>query len=108
MNAQHALLFSLLLVSLAGCEAMQSGAPSINPQMTRAAASNGDSVETIATGRRLLATRCTSCHSLEPIGKFTPAQWEANVHRMANRAGLSEQEAQKITAYLVAARESPQ
>jgi hypothetical protein len=101
------ILFSALFVAgLAGCEAMKSGAPAINAEMTKAAAANGDSIETLATGRTLLATRCASCHSLEPIAKFTPAQWEASVLRMANRSGLSEPEVQKITAYLVAARES--
>lgn len=106
MKAWNILFFSFLVAGLAGCEAMKSGAPAINAEMTKAAAANGDSLETLATGRRLLATRCASCHSLEPIAKFTPAQWEANVLRMANRAGLSEPEAQKITAYLVAACES--
>jgi mono/diheme cytochrome c family protein len=97
---------AILLAGFAGCEAMQSRAPAIGAEMAKAAAANGDSTETLAAGRRLLATRCVSCHSLEPIAKFTPAQWEANVLRMANRSGLSEAEAQKITAYLVAARES--
>lgn len=100
------LLFSLLASGLAGCEAMKSGAPALNPEMTKAAMANGDSIETLAAGRSLLATRCTSCHSLEPIAKYTPAQWKANVLRMEDRAGLREQETQKIIAYLVAARES--
>ena len=103
---QPFLFSSLLVAALSGCEAMTSGAPAINPQMTKAAAANGDSIETIAAGRSLLATRCASCHSLEPIAKYTPAQWKANVLRMADRAGLREQETRKITAYLVAVRES--
>lgn len=103
---QTYLYFSLLASGLAGCEALKSGAPAINSQMTKAAMANGDSIETLAAGRSLLATRCTSCHSLEPIAKYTPVQWKANVLRMANRAGLREQETQKIIAYLLAARES--
>ena len=100
-------LFSALLVAgLAGCEAMKSGAPGISPEMTKAAAANGDSIEVLADGRRLLATRCTNCHSLAPIANFAPAQWEANVLRMANSSGLSGPEMQAISAYLVAARES--
>jgi mono/diheme cytochrome c family protein len=100
------LFSSLLVAGLVGCEAMESGAPVINPQMTKAAAANGESIETIAAGRRLLATRCTNCHSLEPIAKYTSEQWKVNVLSMADRAGLREQETQRITAYLVAARES--
>jgi nitrate/TMAO reductase-like tetraheme cytochrome c subunit len=100
-------LFSSLVASaLSGCEAMKSGAPAIDAEMTKAALSNGDSIETLAAGRRLLATRCTSCHSLEPVERYPAAQWEANVLRMADRAGLREQDTQKVIAYLVAARES--
>lgn len=60
----------------------------------------------LAEGRNLLAIRCTSCHSLMPLSAYTPAQWTANVHKMAARARLTPDEATKVTAYLVAARES--
>ena len=100
------LFVPLLVIGLAGCEALKSGAPPINPEMTRAAAANGDSMETLSNGRRLLAQRCTNCHGLEPIVKYTPEEWRTNVHRMADRAGLSEGDVHQVTSYLVAARES--
>jgi len=107
MPAHRTFLFaSLLVIGFAGCEAMKSGAPAVNPEMTRVATANGDTLETLATGRRLLAMRCTSCHALAPIPKYSPAEWRTNVFRMANRAGLNEAETKQIAAYLVAARES--
>jgi len=85
---------------------MKSGAPAVNPEMTRAAAANGDSIGTLAAGRRAFATRCTSCHAPVPIAKYNSAEWRAKVLRMSDRARLNEAEAKQITAYLVAARES--
>lgn len=99
-------LIPLVVAGLAGCEALQSGAPPINPEMVRVAAARGDSMETLAVGRRLLAMRCTGCHALEPISNYTSAEWQANVRDMADRAGLNEQQVRQITSYLVAARES--
>lgn len=99
-------VMSLVVAGFAGCEAMQSGAPAITPAMMRAAAVHGDSPETLATGRRLLAMRCTTCHALEPVANYTSAEWRANVRDMADRAKLTEAQIRQVTAYLIAARES--
>lgn len=96
----------LFFIGLAGCEALKSGAPSLTPKMVRVAVANGDSIETLETGRRLLSTRCTACHSLEPLAKYTSAEWQTNVHHMANRAKLDGEQERQITAYLTSARES--
>lgn len=104
--APHWKLAFLLTMGLMGCEAMKSGIPAINPAMTRAAAANGDSIDTLVDGRRLFASRCISCHTPEPIEKYTSAEWRSNVLRMANRAGLDEAEISRISAYLAAARAS--
>lgn len=100
------LFVPILVLGLEGCEAMKSGAPPVSPEMARAAADSGESMETLVEGRRLLATRCTSCHALEPISHYTPAEWRTNVHRMAERSGLNGTEERQIASYLAAARES--
>jgi hypothetical protein len=97
---------SLVALVLAGCAVMQSGAPEITPAMIRAAGERGQPPETLASGRRLLAMRCTSCHALEPVAKYSVSEWKMNVQKMSGRAGLDASEALQITSYLVAARES--
>jgi hypothetical protein len=62
--------------------------------------------ENLATGRNLLLTRCISCHSLVPIGKFSAQRWPELAASMSERASLNETERAQITAYLVAARKS--
>lgn len=96
----------VLLLALAGCEVLQNGAPPVTPAMTRIAGESGEPAESLFEGRRLLAQRCTNCHALEPVSKYSAVQWTGNVRRMAGRARLSETETREITAYLVAARKS--
>jgi cytochrome c2 len=58
---------------LAGCVGIESVAPVVGPEMVRVA-SVGTGINTLQQGRTLLANRCTSCHSLEPIAKYTPSE----------------------------------
>lgn len=103
---QKFLLLVLPVLGFAGCEAMRTGVPAVTPEMAREALENGDSIETLAAGRRLLAMRCTNCHAPAPVAKYTPAEWQRHVFRMADRAGLDEVQTKQVAAYLVAARES--
>ena len=99
-------LFILLpVVVLAGCAGIEAVAPVVRPEMVLAAGGGVD-IETLQEGRRLLANRCTSCHSLEPVAKHTPSEWVEIVHKMSKRSGLSPEEEKKVAAFLVAARSS--
>ena len=95
-----------MVLLLAGCASFQAGAPAITPEMTKVAMSAGDSFEKLEKGRRLLATRCTTCHALEPVAKYTIQEWREIVCDMADRSGLKEEEQQEIQAYLNAARQA--
>ncbi len=98
---------SILPLVVAGCGAAGSGAPVIGPEMMRVALARGETPELLAEGRRLLVTRCISCHGLEPVAKYTSAEWREIVDRMADRSGLDAGQAGKISSYLSAARDSP-
>ena len=74
--------------------------------MARAGAVGGSSPADLEAGRVLLTRRCTSCHALEPIARYSVAEWKANVAEMAERSGLNGQEARQVAAYLCAARQS--
>lgn len=51
-----------------------------------------------------MAMRCTSCHSLEPIVKYTAEEWLDIVDDMADRSGLDEIEEAQVANYLKTAR----
>ncbi len=93
-------------VLVGGCASFREGAPEITPAMTRMGQASGDSFEKLVAGRRLLAMRCTTCHALEPVTKYTVQEWEGIVQDMADRSGLKNEEQQEIQAYLTAARKT--
>jgi uncharacterized membrane protein len=93
-------------VLVGGCASFREGAPEITPAMTSLGQASGDSFEKLVTGRRLLATRCTTCHALEPVSKYTVQEWGGIVEDMADRSGLKNEEQQEIQAYLAAARKT--
>lgn len=95
-------LILLFALALCGCGSIETTAPPVTDALSRGA--GGVPAEELKSGRKLLALRCTSCHSLEPIAKYTPDEWRENVRAMAARAGLSPAEERAVTAYLVAAR----
>ncbi|NBR47448.1 hypothetical protein EBU02_01100 [bacterium] len=89
-----------------GCASFREGAPEISPAMTKLGQASGDSFEKLVTGRRLLATRCTTCHALEPVSKYTVEEWGGIVEDMADRSGLKEEEENAIQAYLTTVRKT--
>jgi hypothetical protein len=93
-------------VLVGGCASFREGAPEITPAMTKLGQASGDSFEKLVAGRRLLATRCTTCHALEPVSKYTVQEWGGIVEDMADRSGLKNEEQQEIQAYLAAARKT--
>lgn len=98
------LLGALGLVLMAGCATLQDTAPTVSPEMAAHASKLGVTADTLEVGRRLMAMRCTTCHSLEPIANYTASKWADIVDDMADRSGLDAEQAQQVTAYLQAAR----
>jgi hypothetical protein len=72
--------------------------------MIQVARAEGGSAETLAVGRRLLGTRCISCHVQEPISKYTESEWIIRIQSMSKRARLHPLEQKQITDYVIAAR----
>jgi mono/diheme cytochrome c family protein len=55
-----------------------------------------------AAGKRIYLTRCTSCHSPEPVGDYTRSEWRSMVDHMRKRAKLQPDEEKALLAYLMA------
>lgn len=53
-------------------------------------------------GRVLYATRCSRCHELYDPASHASSHWEAAVHEMNDRAGLSADEERLVVMYLTA------
>lgn len=44
----------------------------------------------------ILQQKCTKCHSIRIPDNYTKKEWKYNVERMAQRAGLTQQEIQSL------------
>ena len=98
------ILLVVCLIAATGCSTLQETAPPVSPQMAALGSASGISAESLEAGRRLMAMRCTSCHSLEPIVKYTAEEWLDIVDDMADRSGLDEIEEAQVANYLKTAR----
>ena len=86
-----------------GC-AVTSVAPPVTPALV--AASGGKSAATLAVGREIFAGRCTTCHSADPIGKYSVAKWREIVGNMSHRAKLDASQEASLLAYIAVAHDA--
>jgi len=93
-------------VALTACALVQNGVPPVTPAMIRTAVADNGSAGILLAGRELLARRCTGCHVLEPVVRYTAEEWPLRVKAMAARARLTSVQEQQIVSYLVAARKT--
>jgi len=97
---------TVALAVLTGCMGFKPAAPPVNQAIAAEGLKRGATWAELDNGRRLLAMRCTNCHSLEPISSRTPSEWCQVVEDMSERSGLSPKETEEITHYLISVRES--
>ena len=108
MNQTSRRALYLVLISsgalglLFGCSTVSSA-----PGAGKLAAEAGANGEAITAGRAILTSRCISCHSIQPVAKYSVEEWGRIVQRMGEKARLTEAEKSQLLAYLVAARGKP-
>lgn len=56
--------------------------------------------EVIAEGKSLYGMNCAKCHELFDANKFTAEEWKPIVLRMQKQAKISDEQREKIYAYL--------
>ncbi len=52
------------------------------------------------SGAQLWSQKCQSCHNAPPPNAFSPQQWDVIIDHMRVKANLTNQEADKIVAFL--------
>ena len=88
---------------LRGCMSVERMAPPVGPQLTEAAGRDGASVEVLQRGRQVYLTRCSTCHTIEPIDRYTAARWDEILPRMNEDAKLDAAEAVDLRTYILTA-----
>jgi hypothetical protein len=87
---------------LAGCMSTES----IAPPVSLLAAGNG--AAELSRGRAIyLGSKCTSCHTAEPVAKYPAAEWPGIVREMSPKAKLGAEDESAVLAYVLAASRAP-
>ncbi|HXG63095.1 MAG TPA: hypothetical protein VNO22_17115 [Planctomycetota bacterium] len=89
----------LLSLSAAGCVG---GIPEPDARM---AGGDGELLAQLREGRRLYVDRCSGCHALFPVDRYSDEAWVAEVEEMTrlNKVRLKPSEKERLLLYLRAA-----
>lgn len=90
-------LIATLLI--AGCVSLEQAAPSVS--MLRLPDS-GTKLASLQKGRVIYITRCAKCHSVEPVKKYSSAEWESIMPKMVVKTKLTTADDALVRAYVSA------
>jgi mono/diheme cytochrome c family protein len=89
-----------------GCAMAGSVAPPVTATMLRAA--GGISAAKLNEGRRIFGGQCTTCHTADPVSRYTVGEWHAIIDDdMGQRAKLDRNQRDALMAYISAAHSAP-
>jgi mono/diheme cytochrome c family protein len=98
MSRAFLALLSAAGLLLGGCRTLAEIAPPVSPAMS------GDP-GALNSGRQVYLQRCASCHSLEAVDDYTPAEWAELLPEMNRKSKLNVTQAEQLHQYLLSARE---
>lgn len=84
---------------LAGCGSLEPSAPAVTPAVAAAARADIGELE---HGRLIYTTRCVECHAAERIPRYSRAEWQEILPRMADEARLNDAQDCAVRAYVMA------
>jgi mono/diheme cytochrome c family protein len=100
------LFFPVCLLLLDGCAGGSNAAfPTAEEIVSKGGAELVDAAS-LQRGRQIFATRCTECHVARRIDKYSVAEWNHFIGKMAPRAGLKPAERTALESYIIMARQS--
>ena len=101
MHRHPRLLIVLAFGTLGACARVS--LPVVGPEDVDRASARwpGTSVDELARGRSLYAAHCVSCHRPVLPAQVPASEWPGHIMEMQERAGLTADEAELVTRYLV-------
>ena len=73
-----------------GCVSLDTAAPPVEAGQARP----------LVEGRAIYVGQCAKCHAVEPVLKYSAAQWATIMPDMAERTKLNPAETASVTAYV--------
>ncbi len=98
-------VLAIVGIGLAGCMTTAQMAPPVGPGLAEFASARGMDSQTLERGRRVYLTQCNTCHSIEPIERYSLARWKLIAPEMAAESRLDDSESADMFAYLYYSRQ---
>lgn len=86
----------LPLFVLSACRTIEQAAPPVDASMAGDQATR----QSLARGRDVYLRQCTSCHTAEPVTRYTQDQWQGIITRMAPKSKLSVAQTADLRLYI--------
>jgi len=90
-----------IAVLIVGCVSLEVLAPPVDQRLV--AAASGVDAASLDRGRRIYITKCAKCHSVEPVHRYSRAQWNDILPDMAEETMLDDTERRDVERYVYAA-----
>ncbi len=97
-------IVSACLWAVSGCATTDQLAPPVDERTVALGDDDGLDRETLVRGREVYLTRCTHCHSPEPIDLYPLEEWPSILDRMVAQSRLSAREQTDLRAYVTTTR----
>lgn len=92
----------LFLFALSACMTTQQMAPPIEQTFIVHAGKDAN-IDQLRRGRQLYVTKCTKCHTVEPVNRYSMRHWHRTMIDMVEETKLSEPQEKDVVAYIKSA-----
>lgn len=98
-------LIAVVLLSLISCETTQEMAPMAREQLDTQQYS-AEQFDAFDAGRQIYLRRCSTCHVIEPIDRYSLSDWQRILPDMSTQSGLSSDETRILADYILTIRQA--
>jgi uncharacterized membrane protein len=98
-------LIAVVILTLTGCETTQEMAPIAREQLD-ASQYSAEQFAAFDAGRDIYLRRCSTCHSIEPIDRYSLNDWQRILPGMSDEARLSSDESRQLADYILTLRKA--
>ena len=93
----------LITMQATSCISIEEMVPPVDSNMVSMASDLGYGFQTLSLGRDMYLNQCISCHSAEPVDRYSHEQWETILPDMAAEAKLDGPQTAALQAYVLTA-----
>lgn len=94
-------LMALAASMVTACMSLERMAPPVENVTTGLGGQTGHATATLDRGRAIYLRKCSACHNVEPIDRYSIDHWQEILPAMAQEAQLGDPELADLSAYIL-------